>query len=204
MSRAAEGPGEKRSPAMQQFFRAKEQYPDALLFFRMGDFYELFHDDAIVAAKALDLALTSRQKNADGTEIPMAGVPHHAAAGYLARLVDKGFRVAICEQMVDPSTVKGIVPREVVRVVTPGLAIDPDAMSERADNWLAVVAKDDVGVVVAAIELSRSAARVTELRDDAELVAELTRVEARELLVHGLDEPTLAALRVAFPRARLA
>jgi DNA mismatch repair protein MutS len=204
MSRAVEGPGEKRSPAMQQFFRAKEQYPDALLFFRMGDFYELFHEDAIVAAKALDLALTSRQKNADGTEIPMAGVPHHAAAGYLARLVDKGFRVAICEQMVDPATVKGIVPREVVRVVTPGLAIDPDAMSERADNWLAVVAKDDLGVVVAAIELSRSAARVTSLRDDAELVAELTRVEARELLVHGLDEPTLAALRVAFPRARLA
>ncbi len=204
MSRAAEASGEKRSPAMQQFFRAKEQYPDALLFFRMGDFYELFHDDAIVAAKALDLALTSRQKNADGTEIPMAGVPHHAAAGYLARLVDKGFRVAICEQMVDPSTVKGIVPREVVRVVTPGLAIDPDAMSDRADNWLAVIVKDAEGIVVAAIELSRSAARVTALRDETELVAELTRVEARELLVLGLDERALGAMRVAFPRARLA
>jgi DNA mismatch repair protein MutS len=189
---------------MQQFFRAKEQYPDALLFFRMGDFYELFHDDAIVAAKALDLALTSRQKTADGQDIPMAGVPHHAAAGYLAKLVDKGFRVAICEQMADPATVKGIVPREVVRVVTPGLAIDPDAMSERADNWLAVVVKDAEGIVVASIELSRSAARVTSLRDEAELVAELTRTEAREILTEGLGEATLAALRVAFPRARLA
>jgi DNA mismatch repair protein MutS len=189
---------------MQQFFRAKEQYPDALLFFRMGDFYELFHDDAIVAAKALDLALTSRQKTADGQDIPMAGVPHHAAAGYLARLVEKGFRVAICEQMADPATVKGIVPREVVRVVTPGLAIDPDAMSERADNWLAVVVKDAEGVVVASLELSRSAARVTMLRDEPELVAELTRAEAREILFEGLAESTLAALRVAFPRARLA
>jgi DNA mismatch repair protein MutS len=203
-SRPSSGEGEKRSPAMQQFFRAKEQYPDALLFFRMGDFYELFHDDAIVAARALDLALTSRQKTADGQDIPMAGVPHHAAAGYLAKLVDKGFRVAICEQMADPATVKGIVPREVVRVVTPGLAIDPDAMSERADNWLAVVVKDGEGVVVASVELSRSAARVTALRDEAELIAELTRTEAREILSEGLGEPTLAALRVAFPRARLA
>ncbi|MBX7194729.1 MAG: DNA mismatch repair protein MutS [Sandaracinaceae bacterium] len=203
MTRAG-GDGEKRSPAMQQFFRAKEQYPDALLFFRMGDFYELFHDDAIVAAKALDLALTSRQKTADGQDIPMAGVPHHAAAGYLARLVDKGFRVAICEQMVDPATVKGLVPREVVRVVTPGLALDPDTVAERADNWLAVVVRDAEGVVVAAIELSRSAARVTELRDDVELIAELTRVEAREILIDGISEATQAAIRVSFPRARVA
>ena len=198
-----QGEGEKRSPAMQQFFRAKEQYPDALLFFRMGDFYELFHDDAIVASKALDLALTSRQKTADGQEIPMAGVPHHAASGYLAKLVEKGFRVAICEQMADPATVRGLVPREVVRVVTPGLALDPDAMSERADNWLAVVVRDGAGVVVASIELSRSAARVTSLRDEAELLAELTRTEAREVLAHGVSEETLAALRLAFPRARV-
>ena len=90
------GKGE-HSPAMVQFFRSKERYPDALLFFRMGDFYELFHDDAIVAAKALDLVLTSRQKSEDGSDIPMCGVPHHAASGYLARLLEKGFKVAICE-----------------------------------------------------------------------------------------------------------
>lgn len=203
MKRGAGG-GEKHSPAMQQFFRAKEQYPDALLFFRMGDFYELFHDDALVAARVLELAVTSRQKSADGKEIPMAGVPHHAAAGYLARLVEKGYRVAICEQMADPATVKGIVPREVVRVVTPGLAIDADAMSERADNWLAVVVGDGLGVVVASLELSRSAARVTTLRDEAELLAELTRVEAREVLTHGVSEDAMAALRRAFPRARVA
>ncbi|GAB4208577.1 MAG: DNA mismatch repair protein MutS [Sandaracinaceae bacterium] len=202
-ARGPVGP-EKRSPAMQQFFRAKEQYPDALLFFRMGDFYELFHEDAVVAARALDLTLTSRSKAADGQDIPMAGVPHHAASSYLARLLEKGFRVAICEQMADPATVKGIVPREVVRVVTPGLAVDPDAMPERADNWLVVACGDAEGVVVAALELSRSTARVTLLRDEAELLAELTRSEAREVLVDGISEGTLDAIRAVFPRTRVA
>src|SRR5262245_33291025 len=121
---------------MQQFFRAKDQHPDALLFFRMGDFYELFYDDAVVASQALDLTLTSRAKGSDGESIPMAGVPWHAAGGYLARLLEKGFKVAICEQMADPATVKGLVPREVVRVVTPGLALDPDSLDARSDNTL--------------------------------------------------------------------
>ncbi len=200
----ARGPGEKRSPAMEQFFRAKEQYPDALIFFRMGDFYELFHEDALVAAKALDLALTSRQKGSDGQDIPMAGVPHHAAAGYLARLVERGHRVAICEQMADPATVKGLVPREVVRVVTPGLALDAEALSERVDNWLVVVARDEEGVVLAGLDLGRAAARVAALADEVELIAELTRMEPRELLTTGLSAPTLAALPISFPRARIA
>ena len=140
---------------MQQFFRAKEQHPDALLFFRMGDFYELFFDDAVVASKALDLTLTSRSKGIDGREVPMAGVPHHAAASFLARLLEKGFKVAICEQMADPSTVKGIVPREVVRVVTPGLALDPDSLDARSDNALVAVAHAGDAYGVAALELTR-------------------------------------------------
>jgi DNA mismatch repair protein MutS len=189
---------------MEQFFQAKAQHPDALLFFRVGDFYELFYEDAVVAARALDLTLTSRSKSADGQEIPMAGVPHHAASSYLARLLEKGFRVAICEQMADPATVKGIVPREVVRVVTPGLAVDPDAMPERADNWLVVACADAAGVVVAALELSRSSARVLALRDEAELLAELTRSEAREVLVDGLSPTTLEAMQTIFPRVRVA
>lgn len=207
MTRVAKGGGresEKRSPAMQQFFQAKEQYPDALLFFRMGDFYELFYEDAIVASKALDLTLTSRSKTSDGNEVPMAGVPHHAASSYLARLVEKGFRVAICEQMADPATCKGVVPREVVRVVTPGLALDPDTLAERADNWLvvAVVDGDDVGV--ASIELSRACARVIRLRSEAELFAELVRCEAREILLTGVSPATEEAIRGSFARARIA
>ncbi|MBZ0120025.1 MAG: DNA mismatch repair protein MutS, partial [Sandaracinaceae bacterium] len=164
----------RHTPVMEQFFTAKRQYPDALLFFRMGDFYELFHDDAIVAAQALDITLTSRSKTKDGEEIPMAGVPHHAAAGYLARLLEKGFKVAICEQLADPATVKGIVPRGVVRVVTPGLTVDPDALDARTDNYLAAVhAGSPRGL--ATLELSRAELRATVLADDAALLG------AREL-----------------------
>ena len=105
------------TPVMRQFLAAKEAHKDALLFFRMGDFYELFFDDAVVAARALDLTLTARNKGSED-EVPMAGVPHHAASSYVQRLLEQGFKVAICEQMADPSKVKGLVPREVVRVTT--------------------------------------------------------------------------------------
>src|SRR5881296_1690824 len=100
---------------MQQYHRMKAEHPDALLFFRMGDFYELFFEDAVVAAAALDIALTSRAKDRDGVPIPMCGVPHHAVGGYVARLVKQGRRVAMCEQMEDPRLAKGVVKREVVR-----------------------------------------------------------------------------------------
>ncbi len=119
-----------QTPVMRQYLAAKEAHPDALLLFRMGDFYELFFEDAVTAARALDLTLTARNKGSDD-EIPMAGVPHHAASAYVQRLLEQGFKVAICEQMADPSKVKGIVPREVVRVVTPGIAYD-DAGHRRA------------------------------------------------------------------------
>ena len=121
---------------MRQYLAAKAAHPDALLFFRMGDFYELFFDDAVVAAKALELTLTSRNKGSPDA-IPMAGVPHHASSGYVQRLLDQGFKVAICEQMADPKTVKGIVPRAVVRVITPGTAIHDDQIELRQNNWLA-------------------------------------------------------------------
>src|SRR5690606_39256549 len=111
--------GARSTPLMQQFYAAKRAYPDSILFFRMGDFYEMFEEDAVLAARLLDLTLTSRNKGKQD-EIPMAGLPHHAAHGYVARLLQQGYKVAICEQMVDPSKVKGIVPREVVRVLTPG------------------------------------------------------------------------------------
>ena len=125
------------TPAMQQYYRMKAEHPDALLFFRMGDFYELFFEDAEVAARALEIALTSRSKEKDGSPIPMCGVPHHAASGYIGRLVKQGYKVAICEQMEDPRLAKGVVKREVVRVVTPGVQLD-DAALDAAENAFVV------------------------------------------------------------------
>src|SRR5258706_3237477 len=138
------GQPQQLTPVMRQFFAAKGAHPDALLFFRMGDFYELFYDDAVVAARALELTLTARNKGSDD-EIPMAGVPHHAASSYIQRLLAQGFKVAICEQMADPSTVKGIVPREVVRVVTPGIVYDEAGLAARENHYLVAVDRDGTG-----------------------------------------------------------
>src|SRR5207245_9713164 len=110
------------------YHRMKAEHPDALLFFRMGDFYELFFEDAVVASRALEIALTSRSKDTQGEPIPMCGVPHHAVTTYVGRLVKQGFRVALCEQMEDPRTAKGVVKREVVRVVTPGTQLETSAL----------------------------------------------------------------------------
>jgi DNA mismatch repair protein MutS len=121
---------------MRQYLDAKRQYRDAILFFRMGDFYEMFYEDALVAARALDLTLTSRSKDGQGTSIPMCGVPHHALDTYLARLVKKGFRVAICDQVEDPKKAKGIVKREIVRVVSPGTLTDSQHLDEREPAFL--------------------------------------------------------------------
>ncbi|MCB9591382.1 MAG: DNA mismatch repair protein MutS [Sandaracinaceae bacterium] len=190
------------TPVMVQFFAAKADYPDALLFFRMGDFYELFYDDAIVAAGALDITLTSRGKDRKGENIPMAGVPHHAAAGYLARLLEQGFKVAICEQLADPSTVKGIVPRGVVRVATPGLTLDPDSLDAKADNLLVALSFGE-RLGLAALEMSRSDLRACVLDDEAAVLAELVRLEPRELLLDG-ERPALeATLARVLPRTAI-
>ena len=121
---------------MRQYLDAKQQYRDAILFFRMGDFYEMFYEDALVASRALELTLTSRAKDAQGTSIPMCGIPHHALDGYLARLVKKGFRVAICDQVEDPRKAKGIVKREIVRVVSPGTLTDAQYLDAKEPAFL--------------------------------------------------------------------
>src|SRR5689334_20225004 len=130
------------TPAMRQYFDAKRQHRDAIVFFRMGDFYEMFYEDALVAARALDLTLTSRSKDAGGNGIPMCGIPFHAADGYLGRLVRKGFRVAICEQVEDPRKAKGLVKREVVRVVSPGTLTDASHLEAREPAFLMAVVAD--------------------------------------------------------------
>ena len=130
---------------MRQYLEAKRQHRDAIVLFRMGDFYEMFYEDALVAARALDLTLTSRSKDAGGNGIPMCGVPYHAMDGYLARLVRKGFRVAICEQVEDPKKAKGIVKREVVRVVSPGTLTDTNYLEAREPAFImALVMSTDV------------------------------------------------------------
>ena len=134
------GAAAQATPAMRQYLEAKRQYRDAIVFFRMGDFYEMFYEDALVAARALELTLTSRSKDAAAARIPMCGVPYHAVDGYLARLVKKGFRVAICEQVEDPRKAKGLVRREVVRVVSPGTLTDAAYLDAREPAFLMAVA----------------------------------------------------------------
>src|SRR5579872_6821156 len=128
------------TPAMRQYLDAKQQHRDAILLFRMGDFYEMFYEDALVAARALELTLTSRAKTVDGGAIPMCGVPFHAVDAYIARLVRKGFRVAICDQVEDPRKAKGIVKREVVRVVSPGTLTDASYLDAREPAFMMALA----------------------------------------------------------------
>src|SRR5438874_6692957 len=127
------------TPAMRQYLDAKQQNRDAILFFRMGDFYEMFYEDALVAARALELTLTSRSKDANGGGVPMCGVPFHAVDGYIARLVKKGFRVAICDQVEDPRKAKGLVKREVVRVVSPGTLTDANFLDAREPAFMMAI-----------------------------------------------------------------
>src|SRR5262247_1650803 len=138
------------TPAMRQYLDAKQQHRDAIVLFRMGDFYEMFYEDALVAARVLELTLTSRAKDANGG-IPMCGVPHHAVDTYIARLVKQGFRVAICDQVEDPRKAKGIVRREVVRVVSPGTLTDANYLDAREPAFLMAIAPGAAATVGVAL-----------------------------------------------------
>jgi DNA mismatch repair protein MutS len=172
----------EHTPLMKQFFAAKAEYPDLLLLFRMGDFYELFYDDARKAARLLDITLTQRGSSG-GAPIPMAGVPVHACEGYLARLVALGESVAICEQIGDPALAKGLVERKVVRVVTPGTVTDEALLNERRDTLLMTVARGRSGYGLAWADLAGGRFMVNEVDSDDALEAELSRLEPAELLV---------------------
>ena len=179
----------EHTPLMRQFFAAKAQHPDILLFFRMGDFYELFYDDARKAARLLDITLTQRGASA-GQPIPMAGVPVHAAEGYLARLVALGESVAICEQIGDPALAKGIVERKVVRVVTPGTVTDEALLAERRDTLLLAVARGggrEPRYGLAWADLAAGRFRVCEVEGEDPLAAELARLAPAEVLVPDTD-----------------
>jgi DNA mismatch repair protein MutS len=147
---------------MQQFLGIKANHPNELVFYRMGDFYEMFYDDAKQAAEILDITLTARGKSG-GEPIPMCGVPYHAAEGYLARLVKAGVSVAIAEQIGDPATSKGPVDRQVVRVVTPGTLSDEALLDDRVDNLLLAVAQNQQDYGIAYLDLSTGRFRVLEI-----------------------------------------
>jgi len=170
------------TPMITQYLKIKREHPEVLLFYRMGDFYELFFDDAKRAAALLDITLTQRGQSG-GKPIPMAGVPYHSAEGYLARLVAGGESVAICEQIGDPATSKGPVDRQVVRIVTPGTLHDEALLDARRDNVLVAVSPGNDSWGLAWLELSSGRFNVLEVESEAEMLAELTRLSPAELLV---------------------
>jgi DNA mismatch repair protein MutS len=171
---------EASTPLMRQYNALKQQVPNTLLMFRLGDFYELFFEDAITAARDLEITLTSRNKE-KGAAIPMCGVPYHAADGYIARLIQKGHRVAICDQVEEASAAKKLVKREITRVVTPGTATDSLAVRSHENNYLAAVARLGKRAGVAHVDISTGEFRVTEM-DAAEVAAALEQLDAREAL----------------------
>ncbi|WP_099131705.1 DNA mismatch repair protein MutS [Xenorhabdus ehlersii] len=172
---------DSHTPMMQQYLRLKAQHPDIMLLYRMGDFYELFYDDAKKAAKLLDISLTKRGQSA-GQPIPMAGVPYHAIENYLAKLVQLGESAAICEQVGDPATSKGPVERKVVRIVTPGTVTDEALLQERQDNLLAAIWHDNQGFGYATLDITSGRFRVSEMSDQDSIAAELQRTHPVELL----------------------
>lgn len=190
---------------MRQYQKLKAQYEDALLFFRLGDFYELFAEDARIAARELEITLTSRNRG-EPNEVPLCGVPCHSAEPYIARLVGRGYKVAVCEQTEDPSQAKGLVAREVVRVVTPGLQAAGDQLQPTENNYLAALAPgshQDYGL--AALDLSTGEFRVTQLDSWVEVQSELLSLDPKELLLPAskLGEETAAQLPPSLEQCRL-
>jgi DNA mismatch repair protein MutS len=204
------------TPLMRQYSSIKERHPQALLLFRLGDFYELFFEDAVIAARELQITLTSRNRE-KGERIPMCGVPYHAAEGYIARLVRKGFRVAICDQMEDPATAKNLVKREVTRVVSPGTSIQAETLEPRANNYLAAAIERNGLIGVAFADLSTGDFRATEFSGPeagSRFREEIERMRPSEVLLsassdspgrdHDHSTPSQALLRsLAVPPASL-
>jgi DNA mismatch repair protein MutS len=187
---------EASTPLMRQYHAIKQQAPGALLMFRLGDFYELFYEDAVTAARELEITLTSRNKE-KGQPIPMCGVPYHAAEGYIARLIQRGFRVAICDQMEDPRFAKKLVKREITRVVTPGTATDPALLRSRENNYLAALAFGGHRAGLAHVDVSTGEFRATEV-DASEVCAAVEQLGAREVLATS-DAPPFFPPGVSSP-----
>lgn len=194
----------KNTPMMEQYLAIKDQYKDAFLFYRLGDFYELFNEDAIKVSQLLELTLTSRNRNADDP-IPMCGVPHHSAQGYIDTLVEQGYKVAICEQMEDPKQVKGMVKREVVQLITPGTLMEGKGIEAKANNFLTAVTqvKDKFGF--AYVDLSTGELKTALLHDEEAVMNEATALQTKEIVLgseipEGLQENLAERLGLVFSR----
>ncbi|PKP97838.1 MAG: hypothetical protein CVT74_12840 [Alphaproteobacteria bacterium HGW-Alphaproteobacteria-13] len=190
------------TPLMRQYLDQKALYPDAILLFRVGDFYEMFYEDAQIAAEALGLQLTSRDKNRENP-VPLAGVPYHALKTYLSRLLDQGFKVAVCEQLEDPKDAKGVVRRGVTQVVTPGLILDEDQLDARIANYLAATVPDDEQPDLwglAFTDISTGEFRVSAVHATSAMHSEIGRVAPREVLapeaVRGIVAEPFSGTRV--------
>ncbi len=167
---------------MRQYLEIKEAHRDCIIFFRMGDFYEMFFEDAEVASRVLEITLTSRNKGKEDA-IPLCGVPWHAASSYIAKLIENGYKVAVCEQMEDPKDAKGIVKREVVRIVTPGLVVDSDNLSAKENNFLAGISVLDGAFGLAFVDISTGEFRVTESDDEEAFLDEIAGLDFREMVI---------------------
>ncbi|MBI5957025.1 MAG: DNA mismatch repair protein MutS, partial [Chloroflexi bacterium] len=175
------------TPIRRQYLAIKKQYPDAILFFRMGDFYETFDEDARIMSRELEIVLTSREAG-KGQRVPLAGIPCHAADNYIARLINRGYKVAVCEQLLDPATVKGIVPREVVRVITPGTVVEPQLLTEKRNNYLASLILEDKAAGLAYVDVTTGEFAATQLQGEAilqQVQQELARLQPAECLFPG-------------------
>ncbi len=192
----------KITPMLQQYLQIKERYRDAILFFRLGDFYEMFFEDAQTASKILDIALTSRNKNTDSS-VPLCGVPYHSAEPYIQKLLDAGHKVAVCEQVEDPKTAKGVVQREVIRVITPGTVTATEALDARGNNFLAAVYKGRSGFGLAVTDITTGEFRCTQMADETTLFDEIGRIRPSELLNGDRDRRFSGRLQKEFPLLHL-
>ena len=176
------------SPMMQHYLQTKEEYKDCILFYRLGDFYEMFFDDAITASRELELTLTGKDCG-QAERAPMCGIPYHAAETYIARLIEKGYKVAICEQLEDPKQAKGIVKRDVIRVVTPGTVMESNLLEEKKNNYIMSIYKNGIYYGVAVCDLTTADFKTTQIKDQNNFITlldEISRFSPAEIIVNTM------------------
>jgi DNA mismatch repair protein MutS len=187
----------KITPMMQQYLQIKERYRDAILFFRLGDFYEMFFEDAQTASRILDIALTSRHKSEE-SPVPLCGVPYHAAEPYIQKLLDAGHKVAVCEQIEDPKTAKGVVQRDVVRMITPGTVTAAEALDARGNNYLVAVCQENQNLGLAVTDITTGEFRCTQFVEEQSFLDEIGRIGPSEIIAPQNAAGLLKLLRKEF------
>jgi DNA mismatch repair protein MutS len=190
---------ENLTPIRQQYLRIKRQYPQVIVFFRLGDFYETFDEDARIASKELEIVLTSRGMG-KGNAIPMAGIPYHAVDNYLAKLINRGYKVAICEQMTKPGETRGIVQREVVRLVTPGTVVEPSLLSSKVNNYLVSLVQNEETVGIAYVDITTGEFGTTQTSANRAM-SEVERLKPSEIIISKSAD--ISSTKYAIPVTRL-